>query len=565
MAADFGGGREPRGTGTAVAQHWADDGGLLDLPTSGSGGARGDAPIPLSAPLSPLYWWAAATQWVSWLLPAWVRSKMAFSGATEAVGTVAELAARRRKQRLRTMLGVGGLVLTLVGVAFAWRAVQRQRRRRAEALADRPGLFEGTAAARHRRAKKNWSAALAGAQALSHLRSLGLRRGAFIALSKGKTHYILDGPEDGPLVVLFHGFGVFTFVWEGVIDAMVARGYRVMAFDFFGFGFSDAPDCTFTADLFIQQARELVKRLKLPRRFTLLGHSMGGLLATEFTLRHPTLVERLVLVCPAGTPVTKHNSIYVRTIQLAAGIATAPLIGHQVVKLAMNLVRLQTETTLGLQQKRNLSYGALERSMGKLSRVSSTDELRQAGGRFVNMLDMTTKGMSFQAEHNPNFAKTVSQVLGNLDLFGDWCEHFAEVGRRREEDEAPTLIMWGDGDEFIPFENLERYVRPAMPAADVVVFEDTDHFLFLNRFDDFCTELFAFLDANPVGSAAAGVGAAASASSGRVPRARGHSRSGSGSASAGRPPLTGVKTPPSPMMYPHGRDRRGSAHTAAAR
>jgi alpha-beta hydrolase superfamily lysophospholipase len=65
--------------------------------------------------------------------------------------------------------------------------------------------------------------------------------GQLATLSRGVTHYTLEGPQDGPLVVLIHGLTTPAFVWDGIAPVLVARGYRVLRYDLFGRGCSDRP------------------------------------------------------------------------------------------------------------------------------------------------------------------------------------------------------------------------------------------------------------------------------------------------------------------------------------
>lgn len=398
-----------------------------------------------------------------------------------------QLTGRLRRAVLSRRGGVVGALVVLLSWWW-WR-----RRIAAEKEKARREAAEARAARATPRGR--WRSAMHSAKALATLKKLGMTRSKFARLSNGRVHYVLDGPEHGPFVVLFHGFGIFSFVWERLITRLVDDGFRVLAFDWYGFGFSEAaPGVTYTADTYTAQARELIQILGLPTKFTLLGHSMGGLLAVDYALRRPRDVERLVLVCPAGSPPDhSKSSLYARIVFFLAKCMTAPLIGHLVVETAVWFTRLQMEATLALShpfsQKRNLSYGSLVTASSKLSRVSSRKELRDTGGRFMNMLDMTTKAMSFQAEHNPNYARTITEVYGNLDLLGDWTERFATVGRHHR----PCLLMWGGQDEYVPIDNMRRHILPAMPRAEVAEFPEADHYIFFNEFDSFYERLQRFL------------------------------------------------------------------------
>ena len=124
-----------------------------------------------------------------------------------------------------------------------------------------------------------------------------VRRGCF-----GVMHYQLDGPRDGELCVWVHGLGDFSYRSDLLAGALIAGGYRVLRFDFFGRGWSDSPAAAgYDMDMYIGQMRALFETLTLGgRRKTLIGHSMGGLIAQGYAEKYPGDVARLVLLAPAG-------------------------------------------------------------------------------------------------------------------------------------------------------------------------------------------------------------------------------------------------------------------------
>ena len=186
---------------------------------------------------------------------------------------------------------------------------------------------------RARRAKarrgEKWRGAMRRALALKDLRQRRIGGGTFVELSRGKTHYHLSGPEDGPLVVLCHGFGVFSYVYSDLADVLSRSGYRVLSFDWYGYGYSDAPNprrVRYDRFLFVGQLAELLYALQLQdSTFTLAGHSMGGLIAAYFAAQYPQRVKNLVLICPAGTPyVSTPNSQVFVSIQILQAIKLFP-------------------------------------------------------------------------------------------------------------------------------------------------------------------------------------------------------------------------------------------------
>ncbi|QUJ76426.1 alpha/beta fold hydrolase [Sulfitobacter albidus] len=128
----------------------------------------------------------------------------------------------------------------------------------------------------------------------------GAAPGKFAELSQGVTHYHFSGPVDGPLVVLVHGLTTPSFVWTPIARALAARGFRVLAYDLYGRGFSDRPHGPQDKAFFLTQLDDLLAHLGIEKSFCLIGYSMGGAIAAGFAAAAPQLVERLILIAPAG-------------------------------------------------------------------------------------------------------------------------------------------------------------------------------------------------------------------------------------------------------------------------
>src|SRR5688572_19084957 len=108
-----------------------------------------------------------------------------------------------------------------------------------------------------------------------------------------------QGQPSGRTVVLFHGMNFAGFYWGGPIDAIRKEGFRVVVPDQIGYGRSSKPIMPYNFADMARNTRLLLQSLKIDRA-TVIGHSMGGMLATRFATQYPAMVERLVLYNPIG-------------------------------------------------------------------------------------------------------------------------------------------------------------------------------------------------------------------------------------------------------------------------
>jgi pimeloyl-ACP methyl ester carboxylesterase len=104
---------------------------------------------------------------------------------------------------------------------------------------------------------------------------------------------------NGKAVILFHGKNFGGYYWKDVIAALAAKGYRVIVPDQIGFGKSSKPFIHYSFHEFARYNKALLDTLNISKVFVL-GHSMGGMLATRFTLMYPGTVEKLLLEDPIG-------------------------------------------------------------------------------------------------------------------------------------------------------------------------------------------------------------------------------------------------------------------------
>jgi pimeloyl-ACP methyl ester carboxylesterase len=101
------------------------------------------------------------------------------------------------------------------------------------------------------------------------------------------------------VIVLLHGFGGQAVQWKHQLTQFSVHN-RVIALDLRGHGQSDKPQGGYEPELIQRDLETALQQLGVKRRFCLIGHSFGGALATDFALRHPDRVDRLVLIATPG-------------------------------------------------------------------------------------------------------------------------------------------------------------------------------------------------------------------------------------------------------------------------
>ena len=120
----------------------------------------------------------------------------------------------------------------------------------------------------------------------------------FTNVNGSVIRYLENGPRDCKTLILLHGIGASAERWSRVIP-ILSRDYRVIAPDIIGFGYSDKPAVEYTMDFFVDFFKSFLDNLGISKA-SIIGSSLGGHIATEFAIRFNHMVEKLVLVSPAG-------------------------------------------------------------------------------------------------------------------------------------------------------------------------------------------------------------------------------------------------------------------------
>ena len=260
-----------------------------------------------------------------------------------------------------------------------------------------------------------------------------------------RMHALADGPVDGPLVVLLHGFPELSRSWRHQLPALAAEGYRAVAPDQRGYGETELRGPYDPATL----ARDVVGLVHAlgRERATLVGHDWGGAVAWIVARDHPEAVERLVaLNCPppallarelVRNPRQLRRSWYVFFFQL-------PVLPER--RMARDGAAVVARALIG---------GSHVRAAWSLEEI---DAYRAAFAR-------------------PGRAKAA------IDWYRAAFRRALVPRRRRHRPlvSAPTLLLWGAEDRFLGLELVDRAKLATVLAPgnepSVVVLEHAGHFV----------------------------------------------------------------------------------------
>ena len=102
----------------------------------------------------------------------------------------------------------------------------------------------------------------------------------------------------GKCIVLIHGMGDNLGAWYNQVPVFSQR-YRVLSYDVRGHGETEAPEGEFSTDIWTEDLHGLLEAVGINKAYVL-GYSMGGIVALNFALRYPEMVEALILANSGG-------------------------------------------------------------------------------------------------------------------------------------------------------------------------------------------------------------------------------------------------------------------------
>jgi len=243
-----------------------------------------------------------------------------------------------------------------------------------------------------------------------------------------RVHYQEAGPMDGPAIILIHGFASSTLVWSKVFLEFADRGFRVIAPDLLGYGYSAKPrNFDYTIGAQARMLDKLLDQLELAQ-VTLVGSSYGGAIAASIALDYATRVKKLILV---GAVTNNEPTKY-----LLMRLFGSPLIGD-----------ILSPLLLGSRQ-------LLKRRM------------KRVYDRHSWVLD----DVRVEARHQP--LRTAATHRAIIRTVRRWDAD--RIQRDAHLITQPTLLVWGDNDAEVPL-RFGQQLHNAIKGARMIIIENCGH------------------------------------------------------------------------------------------
>lgn len=265
----------------------------------------------------------------------------------------------------------------------------------------------------------------------------------FMDVGGQALHYVDEGR--GKPVLMVHGNPTWSFYFRNLITGL-SKNCRAIAPDHIGCGFSDKPDATayaYTLESRVRDLETFINGLNITEKIHLVVHDWGGMIGLAFALRHPEMVDKIVITNTSGffLPKGKTFPFVLRLIKYIPLFAVPAVLGINA--FARGALYLAAEKKLSPKVK----TGLMEPYNSWKNRIATL--------KFVQDIPICEKDRSYAL---------VDHVDRHLHLLA----------------ESHLLFLWGARDFVFDLTFLNEFKR-RFPRAKTHVFHDAGHYLFEDK------------------------------------------------------------------------------------
>lgn len=277
----------------------------------------------------------------------------------------------------------------------------------------------------------------------------------YVTVADVRLAYRESGEPNQGTLVLLHGLSECSaFFWRPLIQHF-ERDYRIVAFDLLGHGDSDKPDSGYEIEHQSALMRAAIKQLGMDRT-TLVGHSLGGIIATRMALDEPTLVDKLVLYDAPLSDTPRRNFLMFlqRVPDTAMLLLLAALTPKPLSRLLVSLIPLRWATR-----------AVLWRWRVPFNRQQLDEEFIQHSMRHSSYALMESARNAY-LQHN--------------------------IVRELRQLQAPTCMIVGEDDVLLP-ESMARKLKYNIPNSELHMIKKAGHVSLIDQPIQFNAVLEQFL------------------------------------------------------------------------
>ncbi|WP_374163661.1 alpha/beta fold hydrolase [Arcticibacter sp. MXS-1] len=271
-----------------------------------------------------------------------------------------------------------------------------------------------------------------------------LGRAEYVEVEPNVKLHVTDLGEGKP-VVLIHGWPLSDAMYEYQYADLIQKGYRVIGITLRGFGLSDKPGGRYDYDVFADDIKEVLDKLKIEGA-TIGGFSMGGATVIHYVAKYNAAHVSKLALFGAAAP------IWTRRDDFQYGVWTK-------------------EDVNGLIALNNTNRPQLFENFGKIFPANETS-VSPGYGAWLG---------GIQAQASPYAMGEAMKALRDTDLRGDL-----------KKIKIPTLILHGKQDKICSYDLAEQ-MHAGIAGSKLVPFEKSGHALFIEELDKFNTELAGFI------------------------------------------------------------------------
>lgn len=263
-----------------------------------------------------------------------------------------------------------------------------------------------------------------------------------------RVHYQEFGEDNKPVMILIHGYSASTFTWKSAAPMLADAGFRVIAVDMIGFGFSSKPAWfDYTLHSQTRVVERFMDRLGIGSAIVV-GNSYGGGVAAMLALDYPERVSKLVLVDAVSNNEPMGSAI--------VNLVKTPILGEV-------LGAFLVDSKAFVRHRMKTSMAKINHHLVTDARVNGIHRPLRAADGHNSMLYSIRNWQAQRIEHD---AHLISQ---------------------------PTLLLWGEEDIVIPPHNA-RTLHRLIPDSRLVMFKNCGHVPHEECTEDFVRVVADFCD-----------------------------------------------------------------------